>query len=124
MPESFAYNDNVVRTGLIFLRKEKAAAHRLNAESSEETRSDSRVGNPLRFTVAGEIDSIVGEGRDVLKVRALLFPGEILVGGDARQITGRRSFVNGDELLRIAKRQRLQQHRIHDTEDRGVHTDR
>src|SRR6185369_10000561 len=101
-----------------------ATAHWLNTECCEETSRDLRVRDALRVAGAGEIDVIVTKRRQILEVRALLFPGEILISGDARQSSIAGGFVNRDKLFRIAKRQCFQQHSIDHTEDRSVHTDR
>ena len=120
LPESFAHDRDLVISAHIFFRQKRAATQRLHAEHREQTRGDLRARDAFRLALSDQIEVVVAVGGDVFKRRALLFPGEILVTREPRHSTFAGPFADRNQSFGIAKRQRAQQHRVDQTEDRGV----
>ena len=120
LPQAFADERDGGRSALLFRWREGASKDGIHAEQREEAAGDELSVYLLRFALAGEAeggatsDSHRGEGV------VLFLPIEEVGIGDRALIEVRLALVDRNELLRLRERKRIQQHSVHDGEDRGV----
>ena len=130
LPESVREHDDfVVAAADEFVLARQAAFGGADLERREESRRDEYRGEALRIAVAGEIDAApavgVPEAADVGERRALRAPVVEIERrhGRVEHSGGAIGGVHLEQLLRVRKWQRSQQHAVDDGEDRGVRAD-
>ena len=122
LPQTIAEDRHTRRIGAFFALVKRSAARGRDAEHVEEVRVDERAGNPLRIAAArqriarvaisGEPGEAVIAFTPVEKIRGARVAGALL------RLTIRVSELH--QRIRIAERQRPQQHLIDDAEDCAV----
>ena len=111
--------------GLIFLRPESATHHGLDAEQRKQSGGDALGLKFLRIEVsvgaAGEAEPRILHGRHLFHGMALLLPRQEIGRRDGHSIAILRGVFlpNHKQTLRVAERQRLEQHRVHNAENGG-----
>ena len=91
LPEAFAEHDDVVLTGLIFIRQKRPAQRGFDAKNRKDISGDELAVETLRLRIAaGKIDVLGPVGSDALECLALIAEVE-KVGG--------RDFVLVDSLI-------------------------
>jgi hypothetical protein len=107
--------------------QEEAAKRRRYAKHRKEVPRALRVANLFRQlpSVAGEIDAVSAIDRHLLYAWRLLLPRGIHPGSDIveRAVATRALFIKLNQPVRIFERQRLEQHRPHDSEQSSVGSD-
>ena len=111
-----------VVAGRVFLRSESSAVQRFTAEHVEIIKGDDRARNNFRLAAASECKLTSFESGETFKrARSLaVISKQRVVEIHVRQAFRRRGVPEGHQSIRFFDRQWPQQHRIDDTEDRGV----
>ncbi len=115
----------MIVAGRVFLRRERSSIQRLTSEHFEVVERDDRTRHDLRLAAAGDR---IGDPRSVEetleRARAIaIVSNQRIVEIEMLQTLRRRRMPEGHQPIRFLSSQRLQQHRIHNTKDRGVRTD-
>ena len=127
-PESVRENHHVRSTRHAFVAGKPAAQRRGYAERRSEGRRRVRNADSLRIAVAGDRDVTSIVRRDAFEGPGVI--GQLVIELPAHRRQPRRhvltwdGVVERDETFRIAVRQRVEEHAMHDGEDRRVGTNR
>src|SRR5205814_1765822 len=65
LPEAVTENDDFISAEPVFFRRKGTASERLNAKQREEAGGNTRRLDSLRLALPGQVQALVGEGRDV-----------------------------------------------------------
>ena len=106
--------------GLVLIRREYASQLRLYSQHREQIGSGTFAFQFLRIlALAAQVVNLLRGGGDILKDLGLCFPVGVVAGcwSVAREPYAAGVFIHRDQAIGIAKRERAQQHRVHDTED-------
>jgi hypothetical protein len=122
-PKAFADESNVAAANLIFSGLEQAAQHRLHAEQGEEIGRKIFAVDALRFACPGENESGMFEDGEVGEGAVVPLPvAEVGIGDGSKGEVGFRR-IDCDQLVGVRQIHRMQQDRVDDGEERGVHAD-
>jgi hypothetical protein len=99
---------------------ERPAEHRLHAERRKHSMRNEQRARLLRIADAGYAGAAIAKHANVLQRLRLVAIGEVHRHGHPDQALAepRRRVRKRDEPVRVRIRQRLQQHGVHDAEDR------
>ena len=122
-PELFAEHDDVRRARLVFALREESSDERLDSQQVEPVRAHANALHSLGVgVVANEIRRRAfdhGEADELRRARSIVDE----VHRRARVAVSLLRVHDAHEAIGLRKRQRLEQHAVHDAEDRGVGAD-
>ena len=124
LPEAVTRNDRGRRVCRI-LRTIKVAKIRPHAEQTEVIAHRAQRGDTLRLALSREVRAPVCVRRRGHEQILALREVDHLTRGQfrAEQVERKQVLIDHDELVQRRRRHRMHQHRVHQTEDRGVRTD-
>src|SRR5699024_8996093 len=125
LPEAVAEHDDFVRARTVLFIQKAATEKWLHAEQREEICTDCICRNALRLAITGEIETVFVTRGHVDKRLVLSFPVNVVCrrGRVMREARESCVFPNDHKLFGLLKREGPQQHRVNNTEDRGIRAD-
>src|SRR5687767_13066427 len=125
LPETVAKDHYFRSPGFVFLRYKVATQRRRGTEQGKEVLRHRTCHDLFRLAVTGDVKTAKPRGRHFFENTVLGFPVDIV--SDRNVVLGhvprRISFPDDGQTVRLSKTQRLQEHRINQTEDCRVSTD-
>ncbi len=123
IPQGVAEDRHMLFPQLLFVGRKRAAERRLDAENIEVMRRNLRPAQLNWLIEARKRHGAAGLRSHVLKDGVVFLPVQIIQRRNAVAAPARRFLQHSNDPFRFAIRQRLQQHAVHKTEDRGVGAD-
>ena len=123
LPHRVGEDDDAVGAWLILAWQEGAAERGLHAEDGEEVGRDHHARDSRGIALSGQRGVEPSGGRERLERRAQSLPVDEVERADPVARRWRRRFPHPDHPFRLGIGQRLQQHRVHETEHRRVRAD-
>src|SRR5688572_28767989 len=122
LPQLMREHDHLFLPRLVFVRRKNPAQHRARPQDVQAVCGHTQSVEPLGLARARKVQHDAVVGRETIKRCALLAPIEKHAGRNRILLAGTWRFEQLHELPRLLIRQRLQEHSIDNTEDRGVRT--
>ena len=125
LPHRMADQHDVLAAGRIFVRREIAADHRLQAQRRQQRRRGLEANELFRIAAAGQRERVADRQREIAEhLLPLLHFEEARIGeADAREVLRLVRRAQSDQPVRLAIRQRTQEDRVDDAEERDVRAD-